>query len=66
VTRRRNDRATVTAGEISLTRLWLGSRNRDTPEVISPRSIPSPNHSNTSNSTVPWIFVIVLQIFLVL
>jgi hypothetical protein len=25
------------------------------PKVISPRSIPSPNHSNTSKSTVPWI-----------
>jgi hypothetical protein len=63
VTRWRNDRATVTAGEISLARLWLGSRSRDTSEVISPWSILSPNHSNTSNSTVPLIFVIVLQIF---
>jgi hypothetical protein len=63
VTRRRNDRATVNASEISPARLWLGSRNRAMFEAISPRSILSPNHSNTSGSTVPLIFVLVFQIF---
>ena len=58
MTRQRNDRATVTAGELSLARFWLGPRNRDTSEAISPWSILTPNHSNTSDSTMPLIFVL--------
>jgi hypothetical protein len=52
----------VTAGELSPARLWLGPRNRDTSEAISPRSILTPYHSNTSDSTVPLIFVLAFQI----
>jgi hypothetical protein len=41
----------------------LGSRDGATYEVISPRSIPSPIHPNTSESTVPQILVFVSDIF---
>jgi hypothetical protein len=63
VTRQRNGRATVTAGEISPATLWLGSRDGATSEVISSRLIPSPIHPNTSASIVPLIFVFVSDIF---
>jgi hypothetical protein len=48
----------VTAGELSPARLGLGLWDRDTSDAISPRSILTPNHSNTSDSIVPLIFVL--------
>jgi hypothetical protein len=42
VTRRRNDRATVTAGEMSPVRLWLGSRNHDAAQIYLPAVDPFP------------------------
>jgi hypothetical protein len=53
-----NDRATVTVGELSPARLGLGPRDSDTSEDISLRSILTPNHSNTSDSTVSLIFIL--------
>jgi hypothetical protein len=53
----------VTVGELSPARLGLGPRDRNTSEAISPWSILTPNHSNTSDSIVPLIFVFAFQIF---
>jgi hypothetical protein len=48
----------VTAGELSPARLGLGPWDCDTSEATSPRSILTLNHSNTSDSTVPLIFIL--------